>query len=223
MVPCRRRSERPSPARAAVLRDRPARHRPPRRRDGMPASVSGSISRRTTRVGWLPRAGRADRVGERPNAEVQGLRLRGRVASGPQCPPGRQSGRQTLAPGVRENTADPMASVKEWSRHSDLNRGPVFTNSASRSGVQPAVGRSARPVDPEAIRLGLTPARSTRSRSSPGRDATGPADGRGPATGMPAPYGSVGVSINCAVIAFIDEAPTENLTKPARHSQFPPR
>ena len=44
-----------------------------------------------------------------------------------------------------------------------------------------------------------------------------------PATGAPAPYGSVGVSINCAVIAFIDDAPTANLANPAPHSQFPPR
>jgi hypothetical protein len=44
-----------------------------------------------------------------------------------------------------------------------------------------------------------------------------------PATGKPAPYGSAGVDINCAVIAFIDKAPTENLADPAPHSQFPPR
>jgi hypothetical protein len=44
-----------------------------------------------------------------------------------------------------------------------------------------------------------------------------------PATGQPAPYGSVGVDINCAVIGFIDRAPTENLAVPVRGSQFPPR
>ncbi len=43
-----------------------------------------------------------------------------------------------------------------------------------------------------------------------------------PATGLPAPFGSVGVSINCAVIAFIDESPTVN-PKPVPNSQFPPR
>jgi hypothetical protein len=44
-----------------------------------------------------------------------------------------------------------------------------------------------------------------------------------PATGQPAPYGSVGVDINCAVIGFIDKAPTANLAEPAPNSQFPPR
>ena len=47
--------------------------------------------------------------------------------------------------------------------------------------------------------------------------------GVNPATGQPAPYGSVGVDINCAVIGFIDKAPTANLADPAPNSQFPPR
>jgi hypothetical protein len=44
-----------------------------------------------------------------------------------------------------------------------------------------------------------------------------------PATGKPAPYGSAGVDINCAVIGFINQAPTANLAPPAPNSQFPPR
>ncbi|HEY7537289.1 MAG TPA: hypothetical protein VH721_04830 [Gaiellaceae bacterium] len=44
-----------------------------------------------------------------------------------------------------------------------------------------------------------------------------------PATGQPAPYGADGVDINCAVIGFIDKAPTENLAEPVAGSQFPPR
>ena len=44
-----------------------------------------------------------------------------------------------------------------------------------------------------------------------------------PATGKPAPYGSVGVDINCAVIAYTAEAPTANLEAPLPNSQFPPR
>ena len=44
-----------------------------------------------------------------------------------------------------------------------------------------------------------------------------------PATGKPAPYGSVGVDINCAVIGFTDKAPTANLAEPIENSQFPPR
>ena len=47
--------------------------------------------------------------------------------------------------------------------------------------------------------------------------------GVNPATGKPAPYGSVGVDINCAVIGFTAHAPTANLAPPAPHSQFPPR
>jgi hypothetical protein len=44
-----------------------------------------------------------------------------------------------------------------------------------------------------------------------------------PATGKPAPYGSVGVDINCVVIGFTAKAPTANLAQPVPHSQFPPR
>jgi hypothetical protein len=44
-----------------------------------------------------------------------------------------------------------------------------------------------------------------------------------PATGTPAPYGSVGVDINCAVIGFTNKPPTANLADPLPNSQFPPR
>jgi hypothetical protein len=44
-----------------------------------------------------------------------------------------------------------------------------------------------------------------------------------PATGKPAPYGASGVDIDCAVIGFIDKAPTANLAEPVPNSQFPPR
>jgi len=47
--------------------------------------------------------------------------------------------------------------------------------------------------------------------------------GVNPATGKPAPYGSVGVDINCAVIGFTAKAPTANLADPVPNSQFPPR
>jgi hypothetical protein len=44
-----------------------------------------------------------------------------------------------------------------------------------------------------------------------------------PATGQPTPYGSAGVDINCAVIAYTNQAPTANLANPVPNSQFPPR
>jgi hypothetical protein len=44
-----------------------------------------------------------------------------------------------------------------------------------------------------------------------------------PATGQPAPYGAVGVDINCAVIGYTADAPTANLAAPVPGSQFPPR
>ena len=44
-----------------------------------------------------------------------------------------------------------------------------------------------------------------------------------PASGQPAPYGAVGVDINCAVIGFTAKPPTANLATPAPTSQFPPR
>lgn len=43
-----------------------------------------------------------------------------------------------------------------------------------------------------------------------------------PATGAPAPFGSVGVDINCVVIGFPGKAPTANLAKPVDGGQFPP-
>ena len=42
-----------------------------------------------------------------------------------------------------------------------------------------------------------------------------------PATGKPAPYGSVGVDINCAVIGFTDKAPTANLADPVARLAVP--
>jgi hypothetical protein len=47
--------------------------------------------------------------------------------------------------------------------------------------------------------------------------------GINPATGQPAPYGAQGVDINCAVIGFTNQAPTQNLATPVPNSQFPPR
>ena len=47
--------------------------------------------------------------------------------------------------------------------------------------------------------------------------------GVNPATGKPAPYGSVGVDINCAVIGYTAQAPTANVAAPVPGSQFPPR
>ena len=45
--------------------------------------------------------------------------------------------------------------------------------------------------------------------------------GVNPATGQPAPYGSVGVDINCAVIGFTDKAPTANLADPVAELAVP--
>jgi hypothetical protein len=47
--------------------------------------------------------------------------------------------------------------------------------------------------------------------------------GVNPATGEPAQYGSVGVDINCAVLGYTAEAPTEALEESAPNSAFPPR
>ncbi len=38
-----------------------------------------------------------------------------------------------------------------------------------------------------------------------------------------APYGSVGIDINCAVLGFTNLPPTANLAAPVPNSQFPPR
>ena len=47
--------------------------------------------------------------------------------------------------------------------------------------------------------------------------------GVNPATGEPTPYGSAGVDINCAVLGYTAQAPTEALEPSAPNSQFPPR
>lgn len=47
--------------------------------------------------------------------------------------------------------------------------------------------------------------------------------GVNPATGAPAPYGSVGVDIVCAVLGYTASAPRAALQPPAPGSQFPPR
>jgi hypothetical protein len=44
-----------------------------------------------------------------------------------------------------------------------------------------------------------------------------------PATGQPAPYGSVGVDVNCAVMGFAAKAATANLVAPVPNAPFPPR
>ena len=44
-----------------------------------------------------------------------------------------------------------------------------------------------------------------------------------PGTGKPTLYGSVGVTINCAVIGYTAKAPTEAQATPVANGQFPPR
>jgi len=77
---------------------------------------------------------------------------------------------------------------------------------------------------PKAVKQGLN-TRQTDEKQVFNLAATRPdlLTGVDPATGKPAPYGSVGVNINCAVIGYTDQPPTANLAPPAPHSQFPPR
>ena len=77
---------------------------------------------------------------------------------------------------------------------------------------------------PKAIKQGLN-TRQTDENQVFNLAATRPdlLTGVDPATGKPAPYGSVGVDINCAVIGYTAHPPTANLAPAAPHSQFPPR
>ncbi len=77
---------------------------------------------------------------------------------------------------------------------------------------------------PKAVKLGLNK-RQIDENQVFNLAATRPdlLTGVNPATGEPAPYGSVGVDINCAVLGFTADAPTANLEEPAPNSQFPPR
>lgn len=78
--------------------------------------------------------------------------------------------------------------------------------------VQPAVGRDVRPADPQGDQ--------GRAEHPPDRRVSDPAPGRdrpdlltGP---MGMPYGSTNVLINCPVIAFLAEQPTNDLVVPKR-------
>ena len=105
-----------------------------------------------------------------------------------------------------------------------VRRLPDPRRPAARAGLQPAVGRPARPLDRQGRQAGLN-TRQIDEVQVFNLAATRPdlLTGVDPATGKPAPYGSVGVDINCAVIGFIDKAPTANLADPVANSQFPPR
>ena len=76
----------------------------------------------------------------------------------------------------------------------------------------------------KAVRQGLQHAPDRRGPGvQPRRHPPDLLTGVDPATGQPAPYGSVGVDINCAVIGFTRRAPKANLAEPVPGSQFPPR
>ncbi len=77
---------------------------------------------------------------------------------------------------------------------------------------------------PKAVRLGLN-TRQIDENVVFNLAATRPdlLTGVDPATGLPKPYGSAGVDINCAIIGFTAKPPTANLAPPVPHSQFPPR
>ena len=78
---------------------------------------------------------------------------------------------------------------------------------------------------PKAVKAGTrTSARSTRTQVF-NLAATRPdlLTGVNPATGKPAPYGSVGVDINCAVIGYTATAPKTPGPPNLPGSQFPPR
>ena len=81
------------------------------------------------------------------------------------------------------------------------------------------MGRPARTVDDKAISEGFDK-RQIDEVEVFNLAATRPDLLTGPGG---APYGSVGVDINCAVIVYIENPPTENLADPAPNSQFPPR
>ena len=76
----------------------------------------------------------------------------------------------------------------------------------------------------KAVKLGLN-TRQTDENTILNLAATRPdlLTGVDPVTGKPVPYGSVGVTINCAVIGFTADAPTRAQSEPVPGGQFPPR
>ncbi|MEO8888344.1 MAG: hypothetical protein ABI301_00580 [Jatrophihabitantaceae bacterium] len=77
---------------------------------------------------------------------------------------------------------------------------------------------------PKAVKLGLN-TRQTDENTVLNLAATRPdlLTGVDPATGKPTLYGSVGVTINCAVIGYTANAPTQAQAAPVNGGQFPPR
>ena len=77
---------------------------------------------------------------------------------------------------------------------------------------------------PKAVRLGLN-TRQTDENTVLNLAASRPdlLTGVNPATGEPTLYGSVGVTINCAVIGYTAKAPTRAQSEPVDGGQFPPR
>ena len=118
----------------------------------------------------------------------------------------------------------PLAAAQRRRPAQPVRRLPHRDRPPPRTGLQPALGRTARGLDGQG---GKGRAEHATDRRGAGLQlaATRPdlITGIDPATGQPAPYGATGVDINCAVIGFTDKAPTANLADPVPNSQFPPR
>ena len=84
---------------------------------------------------------------------------------------------------------------------------PTENDPRHAAGLQPALGRPARPLDGQGRPAGAEQAPDRRGAGlQPRRHPPRPAHRRRPGHRQAAPYGSVGVDINCAVIGFIDKA-----------------
>ncbi|MEP7089321.1 MAG: hypothetical protein ABI776_04370 [Nocardioidaceae bacterium] len=100
---------------------------------------------------------------------------------------------------------------------------PTLTDPRHSSAYSPLWDAQLGLWSPKAVRLGLNK-RQIDENQVLNLAATRPdlLTGVDPATGQPTKYGSVGVTINCAVIGFTRKAPTAGLAAPVPFGQFPP-
>ena len=135
---------------------------------------------------------------------------------------------------VKDGLLSRDASAKDTKLISALRRGgdllnvfgdfPTLSDPRHSAAYSPLWDAQLGLWTPKAVKAGLNK-RQTDENSVLNLAAQRPdlLTGVDPATGKPTLYGSVGVDINCAVIAYTGKPPTDALAPGVSYGQFPPR